>query len=187
LRFAKLAVLDKTPDFFVNRGKTNSDEQSNKPQHNWGSFALCAIGTFSWILEDEAPPECAWKLGRTLLQTTENFKTAESPFLPQIESVIHTFCETDSASSPSKAVAYFLGWRSAVLEQFFLKLSVSSTKLRLGSTRLSVSSTIRSTIIPFPSVPVLRVVEWFFIDWWRQWGAWEAAKLRHIDKSEGTH
>jgi hypothetical protein len=155
----------------MDRDKASPNERG-EPQHNWITFAMCAIGTFGYVSHDEAPPDCAWKLGKTQEETAENFKAAEAPFLVEIENVIHTFCETGSASAPSKAVAYFLGQRSSVLEKFFLKFSVGGKDYH-------------STVIPFPSLPVLRVVEWFFIDWWKQWGAWEAAMYRHLDDSEG--
>jgi hypothetical protein len=143
------------------------NEESN---HNWSTFAACFIGLFPYIPHDEVPQGCACALGATLKETSNNYKQAEAPFLSEIEEWIRTFCKVGSAPAPSKSIAYFLGLRCAVLECIFLKFSIG-----IGS------NFTQSTIIPFPSLPVLQIVEWFLLDWWRNQGALEVAKFLHLE------
>jgi hypothetical protein len=144
--------------------------KESEPEDNWFTFADWYLGLFPYIEHDEAPPEAAWALSATFEETRENYKQAEAPFVSQIESVIRKLCETGSASAPSKAVAYFLGCRSAVLESFFFKLSIGDSFGR------------SLTIIPFPSLPRMRVAQWFLIDWWRHHGASETCYQRYKER-----
>jgi hypothetical protein len=149
----------------------NQTHQSNeKPKHNWSTFAAPFLDLFPYIPHDEAPKECAWALGATLKETSNNYKQSEAPFLSEIEEWIRTFCKAGSAPAPSKAIAYFLGLRSAVLHCFLQKFSIG-----IGSNFAEL------TIIPFPSRPVFKIVEWFLLDWWRNQGASEVAEFVHLE------
>jgi len=87
----------------------------------------------------------------------------------QIEEAIRTFCETGSVKTP-KAVTYFLGLRFIVLDYFFARFSIRN------------APNSRLTIIPFPSLPETRVLEWFLIDWWHEWGVSETCLQRYSDE-----
>jgi hypothetical protein len=137
----------------------------NEP--NWFTFYSAFTELFPFIPHDEAPPEAAWPPGATSKETEENYRRAEAPFVPQIENVIRQLCKTGSASTPSKAVAYFLGLRSTILACFFFKFSISD-----GPSRYL-------TIIPFPSLPTPVVMQWFLIDWWAAWGPYEVSLAWH--------
>jgi hypothetical protein len=156
--------------FFMNEAESSHKQQ---PEHNWNTFGGCFIGLFPFVPHDQAPPRCSWEVGGTLKEAAANYRQAEAPFVSQIEDVIRALCKTGSASTPSKEIQYLLGLRSAVLESFFLKFAIS-----LGNGR-------HSTIIPFPALPTLRVVEWFCIDWWRQHGASAVAELSYIERFLG--
>ena len=140
-----------------------------EPEHNWYTLGAC-LAFFPYIPHDEAPLQCAWTLGATCKETQDNFKRAEAPFVSQIEEVIRTFCETGSATTPSDAVAYFFGLRPIVIECFFARFSIRKN----SSTHL--------TIIPYPLLPTKRVLEWFLIDWWQEWGISEICLQRYSDE-----
>jgi hypothetical protein len=141
------------------------DKSKSRP--TWHTFRP---ESFPYIPHDEAPPECAWALGATCEETQSNYKRAEAPFVPQIDEAIRTLCKTGSATTPSEAVAYFLGLRFIVLDYFFARFSI----------RNNPSSFL--TIIPFPSLPPTRVLEWFLTDWWREWGVSEICFQRYSDE-----
>lgn len=147
-------------------------ESDNFPEHNWSTFAMCFVGTFPYIPHDKAPPECAWRVGDSRETFESDFRRAEAPFIADIEATIRTLCSTGAASHDSRAVQYFLGIRGAVLESFFLSFSIP----RGGA---------QMTIIPFPQLPPLRVVEWFLIDWWRHQGGRCICEMRLLDAHYG--
>jgi hypothetical protein len=58
---------------------------------NWFTFVesfSSFLGVFPFIPHEPAPPRARWSLGATYKQTIENYKRAETPFVPQIEDVI---------------------------------------------------------------------------------------------------
>jgi hypothetical protein len=142
-----------------------------KPEtrHNWETFRAC-LEAYPYVPHDEAPPECAWNLGATCEETGNNYRRAEAPFVPQIEKFIRTFCETGSAKTPSLAIAYFIGLRFIVFDYFLARFSICN------------GPNSYLTIIPFPSLPTRRVLEWFLTDWWQQWGVWEICLQRYSDE-----
>ena len=137
--------------------------------HNWTTFAVTFLGQLRYIPHDEAPRECASRVGETQADIGAGYRRAEAPFVSAIESTIRTLCSAASLPVVSSEIAYFLGLRAAVLGPFLFELSV-----RAGPN-------LHSTIIPFPSLPSERVVEWLLIDWWRDHGARRIAEIRHMD------
>lgn len=155
----------------------------NDQKHNWTTFAVSFIGMFPFIEHNQAPIECAWSVGETLKETAENFRRTEAPFAAEVEGVIHTFCQTGTTPKAARTAQYFLGLRSAVLESLFLKFSINKSRT-LNEVALASAAkpqVIEETIIPFPSLPTLQVLEWFLIDWWRKQGAIEVAQLRYLE------
>jgi hypothetical protein len=140
---------------------------------NWLTFVewLSDFGrVFPFIPHEQAPQRASWSLGATYMQTLENYKRAEAPFVPQIEDVIRGFCTTRHASVKSVALAYFLGLRPIILLFFLSKFTIQPGPDRYVS------------IIPFPSLPPPHVAQWFLIDWWRAWGPRETASRRLQDR-----
>jgi len=151
----------------MNRGETNDRPE---PEHNWTSFGMCFVGMFPYIPHDEAPPNCAWKVGADYDTMDLDFRRAEAPYRAEIETIVRTLCATDNAEMGSPESAYFLGLRGAVLGPWFLSLSVPLPGT--GATH---------TIVPFPKMPMMRVLEWFLIDWWNHHGPKFACEIRILE------
>src|ERR1700730_8330165 len=110
----------------------------------WVIFGRSFFLLFPFIAHKNAPPQCQWQLGRTLSESERNYVKAEEPFLEEIEQVIRTLCAEGAVPTPSEMVGYFLGCRCAVLAAFLSKLSIGTADTVL-------------TVVPFPSLPALRV------------------------------
>jgi hypothetical protein len=148
--------------------ENDNDDEIDLTPHNWASFSMVFVGMFPYIPHDEAPRDCFWRVGNTWDTLASDFGRAQAPFLPEIEKVIRTLCDTGNAQNDSKAVGYFLGLRGCVLESFFLSLSVPKGQ-------------IHETIIPFPTKPLMKTLEWFLIDWWNFHGPRQICRIRLIE------
>jgi hypothetical protein len=140
-------------------------------EQNWTILRESLSTAFPVVPDDQAPPECQFEVGCDVPETIENYQDAEMPYILEIEDVIRTLCATGEATSASKAVAYFLGCRPCGLRLFFAKFCTSNINDEILSF---------STIVPFPSLPVLRVAQWFLLHWWQRWGALEMAEHRYL-------
>jgi hypothetical protein len=142
----------------------------DEPGHNWNILFCSLIGFFPYVPHDEAPAECAWKVGPTQKRIAEDFLRAEAPFVPEVDRVIQELCSSGSASTDSPAVRYFLGLRAAAVNDFWGKFDV-------------VKDGVASTIIPPSSLPALQVLKWFMIDWWRKHGPRYICGCRLLDET----
>jgi hypothetical protein len=141
-----------------------------QPRENWPSFAMKWLGHFPYVEHSEAPAECAWKLGESAEGFSSDYRRVEAPFRSEIENVINQIA--DGGTTPaSPQVAYFLGIRGEVVQDFLFSLYLSN------------GSGLHHTIIPFPNQEALSVMRWLMISWFDLLGPDRAALLR----LKGTH
>jgi hypothetical protein len=145
-------------------------------EQNWITLRESLSTAFPLVPDHQAPPECRLEIGRDVAETIENYQHAEMPYKLEIEDMIRTLCATGEATSASKAVAYFLGCRSWALRSFFVKFCASNPSDEILSFL---------TIVPFPSLPVLRVAQWFLLAWWQKWGVLEIAEQGYLKSLGG--
>jgi hypothetical protein len=138
-------------------------------EHNWSTFGMCFVGMFPYIPHDEAPPTCSWKVGDTLSEIDRDFRRVEAPYVAEIEKIIRSLCRRGNAPAGSEESQYFLGLRAAVLAPFLLSHAVP------------IQGGALQTILPFPQLPTLRVLEWFLIDWWNRHGPQRICEYRHLE------
>jgi hypothetical protein len=79
-------------------------------------------------------------------------------------------CKPGSVCVDSPAIRYLLGLRGAAVSDFWGKFDVTKNG-------------VTSTIIPPSSLPALRVLEWFMIDWWQQHGPKYICECRLMDET----
>jgi len=142
----------------------------NEPK-NWEEASQMLHEAVVYIPSDEAPPACAWQVKEVLSgDPAEELRQAEAPFLPDIEKAIRRFDIDKRLVLASKEVAYFVGLRAQVAEQFLASLSTHGPHES-------------ESILAYPAhTSFLTIIEWLLLDWWREHGYDEACKLALLDE-----
>lgn len=138
------------------------------PHQHWNNLGKNLVGIFPYI--EKMPQGCFWEADIELETFGQNYRYAEKPYLEEIKSCIEGVCRDRCHVVSSLEVAYFLGVRSAVIESFVLRLSISTSHEQIGTVFL----------LP-PDMSTEDAIRWLFLDWWEGHGPLCATYQRIAD------